>query len=270
MSSSVVTPSISPDATGPTGYVAPVAVDAQPVAAAPFVRPGVSEGGTRQLVPPVNPSTIPGTIQVITPGDAPLVDAALNVLRTSQSGADIVEQLRRVGVRIAIVSDIEMDVLGATPTTQGLVDPDDQVLRLRRSSFQTDLRRFAPTIAHEAVHAIDFVSGLRQGAWFQRRAAVHAEATAQGRSNLETDEMLAQAKWELSIAQESRAVVVGAQVARELGVTSAVGVIDAMHLAEAGANDHATYDKVYMSLVSGDPGGSYNRDSRTIAAPLAL
>lgn len=206
----------------------------------------------------------PGRIELLTPGDAALVDAALAELRRSPSGAPVLSALQQFGVRVKVLGDAEFAQLGHEGSGAWF-DATQDVMYVRREWLQKNPAATASVIAHEGVHAIDDASGLLQGA---REARARQLAAMPGDSPTLIEQRVQQAMWELSVASEARAFLVQGQVLRELDQVQKASAGGAIAVAAAGANDRATYDRVFQTIVT-EGGSAYNPEGRS-AAPFPL
>jgi len=198
-------------------------------------------------------SVAPGGTQ----GDANLVEATLNVLRGSASGAAVVDRLLAVGARINVISDAEATAMGHGDA-HAFFDPAKDTMYLRRSDLSgANLNFAAVAIAHEGTHLLDDAAGLAEPFIQQASngvAALGGTATARG---LEAQK---QALFELTMIKETRAFVLAGQVARDLGVALPVG--DPTTIAARGGNNQNTYSLVWQTLMT----TAYNPDKRTAPA----
>jgi len=253
----------------PTAPVTPVTfpVIVNRTATAPnatgFITPGYGSAGTAPAAAGRQTTATAGRIQLLSPNDAPLLKTAFGELAKSTTGKPVLDALQAHGARIAVLSDAEFARLGHEDSGAWF-DPQQDIMYVRRDWLQKNPVVTASAIAHEAVHAIDDASGLLQDA---KDAKARALAALGGEATPAlVESRVAQAMWELSIAAETRAFVIQGQILRELGqAEKAAGPIA---IAAQGANDRATYDRVFAGIVA-HGGSAYNPDDRT-AAPFAL
>ncbi|MCW2924634.1 MAG: hypothetical protein JWM98_2038 [Thermoleophilia bacterium] len=258
----------APAPTAPTASVAP-AGPAAPVGTAPaptaatYVQAGRSTTGLTPLMPGPHTAT-PGRLDLLTPADAGLVDRALGFLRQSPTGAPVLEAMTRYRVKLQVLDDARFAALGHDDAA-AYYDTSTDTMSIRRSWLQDKPEKTASLIAHEGTHAVDDASGLGAGALQSRIARIKATP---GVTPAQVAQLTDQASWEVSVAKESRAYLVQGQVLRELHQDDPTKMGGAVLVAAQGANDHATYDKVFTTIVGSAEGG-YNPQGRK-AAPFAL
>ena len=196
-----------------------------------FIVPGHSAAGGTNL--DAIPGRTPG-IRLTTPGDQALVDGMLAQLARTPTGAQVVASLTKVGTTVTVLDDAQFAAMGHAESSAWFNNETD-TMYVRRSTLQTDGLRAAAVFGHEATHAIDDAAGL--GASLADRNAV-------------------------SIAKEARAFTIHAQLQRELGIPPEGILADVVR---TGANDQATYRKIFTMLVQAGPAGGYNTTGANVA-----
>jgi antirestriction protein ArdC len=188
--------------------------------------------------------------------DANLVESALATLRSSASGAQVVDRLLAVGAKVNVINDNEFAALGHGEA-HAFFDPSNDTIYMRRSELQGPDHRFsAVALAHEGTHLLDDVAGVADP-FVARKAQVIAAAG--GLATPAGAEAQKQAIFELTMIKEARAFTFAGQVAKELAVATPAN--DATSISAAGANDQATYGRVWNALLT----SAYNPEKRTAA-----
>lgn len=188
--------------------------------------------------------------------DAALVEHALGVLSATASGASIVNGLRGVGAHMMVMSAAEFAANGESGA-HAYFDPNTTTLYLRREDLANNDKLAAVEIAHEGTHLLDYIGHVND-AWRAQR-----QQQLVGTSGAFEGAALAQLRFENMMVAEARAFTFAGQVAREVGWQAPYGdpTFDAM----AGANDAATYGRVWQRLLA----GPYNTDHLQ-AAPIMV
>ena len=218
-------------------------VTASPATAAPQPHPASTDA----------PIAAPGATGTVT--DAALVQRALDALRSTPTGARVVDRLLAVRAKVAVLSDGEFAAVGRADA-RAFYDPATQTMSLRRSDLlDVDRSRVAAVaLAHEGTHLLDDV-GRVAASWLARTSATIASAGGAGTSR--GGELARQAAFELTMIREARAFTVAGQVARDLGV--ALPADDPTVVAARGGNDPGTYAAVWQRLLE----SPYNAQART-------
>lgn len=187
--------------------------------------------------------------------DAQLVEQTLNTLRTSPSGAQLVDRLLAVGAKINVVSDDEFSAMGHGDA-HAFYDPKLDTMFLRRSELADEQHRnfAAVALAHEGTHLLDDVGGVGNQMIQEITNNVIAAGGLGTQPGIEARD---QGLFELMMVKETRAFVFAGSVARDLGVS--VGDEDPTATAIAGGNDPQTYEAVWARLLR----SSYNEQHRT-------
>lgn len=246
----------------PVAAPAPIAAPAPVVATTP-VAPSTAPGVTGYIVPgrqangqsslDGRATATPG-LQLTTPADRPLVDTMLAQLRTSATGAAILAGIERAGAKVTVLDDAQFAASG-NAHAGAYYDPPTDTIVLRRSDLQGDPGRTAAKFAHEATHALDDHGGVGK-AWLAQ------ELQRQQAAGTLTPAVSDQLSSALTVAKEARAFTLHAQVMRELGAAPE-GVL--AEVVRTGANDQATYRKIFTMLVEAGPAGGYNTAGAAIA-----
>jgi hypothetical protein len=236
---------------GATPGTAPVAAPGVQAAATGFIAPGRGANGSSAL--DTAPATGPG-LQLTTPADKPLVDAMLAQLRTSQTGLQVLAGIERIGAKVTVLDDAQFEAAGHKDSG-AYYDPPTDTMYVRRSDLQREPRRAAATFAHEATHALDDAGRVGEAYVAQETARLNAT----GQMNAAQVE---QVGVNLSLAKEARAFTVHTTVMRELGEQPEGMLSDVVR---TGANDLATYQKIFGMLVAAGPAGGYNTTGANVA-----
>lgn len=193
--------------------------------------------------------------------DAQYVERALEVLRGSASGAQIVDRLLAVNAKINVLSDQEFASLGHD-SAHAFYDPAADTMYLRRSNLADDgnVKFAAVALAHEGTHLLDDVSGITEPVTKEIVGKVAAAGGLESSGGIEARD---QGLFELKMIKETRAFVFSGAVARELGLD--LPNSDPTSVAIAGANDSATFNAVWERLLR----SAYNAEQRS-AAPRNL
>lgn len=234
----------------PIAAPAPVGLPAPAPAAAGYIVPGRQANGSSAI--PATGAT-PG-LQLTTPADKPLVDAMLAQLRTSATGSQILSGIDRIGAKVTVLDDAQFTAAGHAESS-AYYDPPTDTMFVRRSQLQAEPRRTAATFAHEATHALDDV-GQVGTAFVEQATRRHAAAGTL------TPAMVDQIQVEYSLAKEARGFTIHATVMRELGEQPQGMLADVVR---TGANDRATYEKIFGMLVAAGPAGGYNTTGTNVA-----
>lgn len=235
----------------PTAGTAPVTTPAPAPVASGYIVPGRQANGSSALPPAGGAS--PG-IQLTTPADKPLVDAMLAHLRTSPTGAQVLAGIERIGAKVTVMDDAQFAAAGHAGSS-AYYDPKTDTMFVRRAQLQTEPRRTAATFAHEATHALDDI-GTVGAAFVEQATARHAAAGTL------TPAMVEQIQTEYSLAKEARGFTIHATVMRELGEQPEGMLADVVR---TGANDRATYQRIFGMLVAAGPAGGYNTTGASVA-----
>lgn len=221
-------------------------------AATGYIVPGRLANGTSAL-DTAAPATGAG-LQLTTPADKPLVDAMLAQLQRSPTGSAILAGIQRIGTKVTVMDDAQFAAAGHADSG-AYYDPSSDTMYLRRSRMQTELQSTAATFAHEATHALDDIGQVGAAYVTQETARLNATGAL-------TAAQVEQLGVNLSLAKEARAYTVHATVMRELGVTPH-GMLE--DVVRTGANDLATYQKIFGMLVAAGPAGGYNTTGANVA-----
>ena len=128
-------------------------------------------------------------------GPGASVDSELSTIASTKSGKELVDRLNASGVQVKVVDDAVLQQKFGTTRTLGEYDERDKTIYVSASKVGT--KQGILTLAHEAFHAIDDVSGLN-AATRNRRAQTPDSA------------------WQDKLIRESRAYTFEGEVAREL------------------------------------------------------
>lgn len=235
--------------TAPTGVAVPV-VGPTPTAVVGYVVPGRQANGSSAL--PAAGAT--SGLQLTTVADKPLVDAMLAHLRTTATGSQVLSAIERVGAKVTVLDDAQFESTGHAQSG-AYYDPPTDTMYVRRSQLQTESRRTAATFAHEATHALDDI-GKVGTAFVEQATARHASAGTLTPATVEEIQV------EYTLAKEARAFTIHATVMRELGEQPQGMLADVVR---TGANDQATYRKIFGMLVAAGPAGGYNSSGVNVA-----
>lgn len=255
--STIAAPAVAAPVVGAPALVAPAVTTATTATTAipSTVAPAVAPAATPAVTPQRLTSLAPGGQQA----DADLVESTLNVLRRSPSGAQVVDRLLAANARINVVADAELQAMGHG-SAHAVYDPNTDTMFLRRSDLAdaANIGFAAVALAHEGTHLLDDV-GKVDDPFLQ--AATQRIIAAGGPSSAAGVEAQKQAQFEITMIKEARAFTYAGQVAKELGVT--LPASDPTSVSAAGANDQATYARVWQALLV----SSYNPERR--AAPIS-